>query len=85
MADRRSSRSHATLGSPITMVGRRPVHTVTNAPYVSVHFLNAYHGFTAGRSHLFPKKGTGEGPGGLYLRNVRKTRVLAMATGRRLT
>lgn len=65
IAERRSKRSRATFGSPMTIVGRRPVQTVTNEPYISVHCLNLYHGFCGGKCHLFPKNGTGEGPGGL--------------------
>jgi len=58
----------------MTIVGRRPVQTVTNDPYISVHCLNLYHGLRDGKSHLLPTKGTGEGPGGLEFcpHNVRK-------------
>jgi len=67
MAERRSKRSQATFGSPMTIVGRRPVHTVTREPYISVHCLNLYHGLHDGKSHLLPTKGTGDGPGGLHI------------------
>lgn len=55
-------------------VARLPVQTVTSEPYMSVHCLNLYHGFCGGKSHLFPTKGTGCGPGGLQHKQIRSAR-----------
>lgn len=65
LLERFSSKSLATFGSPMTIVGFRPVQIVTIEPYSSVHCLSLYHGFRRGSAHLFPTIGIGGGPGGL--------------------
>lgn len=59
-----SSRSTATLGSEMIIVGRRPIHNVKIGPYIWDHFSNWIHGEEDGIMNLFPRNGRGVGPGG---------------------
>ena len=79
-----SSKSAATLGSDITIVGRRPIHKVKIGPYIWDHFSNCIHGEDDGIMSLFPMNGRGVGPGGSR-RYRRKSRISMKVRGSRIT
>jgi hypothetical protein len=78
-----SSRSTATLGSDIMIVGRRPIHNVKIGPYTCDHFSNWIHGEEDGIMSLFPMKGRGVGPGGRRRYN-RKSCISIEISGRNI-